>query len=115
MTLSRQELGKMLREARESQGMTVRQAAGELGLDFGYLSRIESGRHGVGKYARPMAAIYGLDPDDVEAKAQETKTPLPDLAPYLRAKYDLSDDAVAELENHFAEITKQAAPKRSQR
>lgn len=43
------------------------------------------------------------------AKATEK---LPPFAPYLRARYDLTDEQVAELESHFQALTKKVAKKR---
>ena len=103
MTPTREELGAQIKAARLSEGLSVRQAAEQLGIQFTYYSRIEKGTAPVGKHAGTIARFYGMDPEVLEAQAQGN---LPNLGPYLRAKYDLSEDAVAELEQHFKEVTK---------
>ncbi|HVX18377.1 MAG TPA: helix-turn-helix transcriptional regulator [Acidimicrobiales bacterium] len=106
MHISRKQLGRQIREAREATGMTLRAAAERLGIDSGYYSRIETGQNPVGKHARKIAKLYGLNADELEAQAT---TKLPNYRPYLRAKFDLPDEAIAELEAHFEAVTKQHA------
>ena len=43
MTLLREELGEVLREARTSQGRTLRQVSSAASISLGYLSEIERG------------------------------------------------------------------------
>lgn len=43
MILLREELGEVLREARTSQGRTLRQVSSEASISLGYLSEIERG------------------------------------------------------------------------
>ncbi len=110
MTPTRKQLGNRIREARESQGLGLRTAATKLKIDPGYYSKIESGQNPVGKHARVIAKLYGMNAEELEAMAGAK---LPNFAPYLRAKFDLSPEAIAELEGHFAAVTKQhAKPKR---
>jgi transcriptional regulator with XRE-family HTH domain len=108
MSSSRKELGNIIREARATKGLTVRGAAEKLRLDPGYYSKIENGQVALGKHAKAVARLYGLNAEELSAMSART---LPNFAPYLRAKYDLSEEAVAELEAHFAEVTK-VQPKR---
>jgi transcriptional regulator with XRE-family HTH domain len=109
MTPTRKQLGNTIREARLAKGLTLRAAAEKLTIDPGYYSKIENGQYPLGKHAAAVAKLYGLDREDLEAKASAK---LPRFGAYLRARYDLSDEAVAELEQHFATVTKKAAPKR---
>jgi transcriptional regulator with XRE-family HTH domain len=109
MTPTRKQLGAMIREARQRRGLTLRAAAEKLAIDAGYYSKIENGQNPLGKHARAVAKLYGLNTEELEAQAGSA---LPNFRPYLRAKYDLSDEAIAELEAHFADVTKQQTPKR---
>ena len=104
MTMTRTQLGKLIRQAREAKGLSLRQAAEQLQMHFSYYHRIETGQYPLGKYARPIAKLYGLNADELEARSVQK---LPNLAPYLRAKYQLSDEAIAELEEHFAAVSGQ--------
>lgn len=107
MTMTRTQLGTMIRKAREAKGLSLRQAAEQLKVDWSYYRGIETGERSLGKYARPVAQLYGLDPDELEALASRK---LPNFGPYLRAKYALDDEAIAELEQHFTEVSKQRRP-----
>jgi transcriptional regulator with XRE-family HTH domain len=109
MTMTRTQLGSIIRQAREAKGLSLRQAAEKLHVDFSYYRGIETGERSLGKYARPIATLYGLKPDELEALAADK---LPNFAPYLRAKYDLDDEAIAELEQRFLEVSKQSRPKK---
>lgn len=101
MPKTRQELGTKIRRAREARHLSIRQAAIQLDVDRSYYRGIETGDRSLGKYARPIAQLYGLDGDELEALASAK---LPTFGPYLRAKYDLDDEAVAELEDHFEQV-----------
>lgn len=111
MSPTRQQLGRIIREARLERGLTIRQAAEALKMDWGYYGKIETGQNPLGKHARPIAKLLGLDAADLEALAAPT---LPNFAPYLRAKYDLDDEAIAELESHFAQVSRRKTRKRGQ-
>ncbi len=93
--------GDIIKQARLKKGLTVRQAAERLDMDFGYYAKIENGQVRLPKNIRPIAKFYGLDHEELTARATPS---LPSLAPYLRAKYDLDDEAVAELEQVFNEV-----------
>lgn len=101
MPKTRQELGATIRRAREARHLSIRQAAIRLGVDRSYYRGIEIGDRSLGKYARPIAQLYGLDGDQLEALAS---TKLPTFGPYLRAMYDLDDETIAELEEHFEQV-----------
>lgn len=106
MTATRKQLGNQIREARLARGLTVRAAAEKLKIDYSYYNKIETGQNALGKHAGVVARLYGLDRKELEAMAGSK---LPDYRPYLRARYDLSDEAIAELEAHFAAVTKKAS------
>jgi cytoskeletal protein RodZ len=105
---TREQLGQLIREARLAKGLTVREAAAKLDMDWSYYRKIEAGQYALGKYARPIAKLLGLNGDELEARAVKN---LPNFAPYLRAKYQLDDEAIAELEAHFTEVSKGRKPR----
>lgn len=109
MTTTRKQLGSMIREARTAKGLTLRAAAEKLKIDPGYYSKIENGQYPLGKHAAAVARLYGLNREELEAMASAK---LPNFGAYLRARYDLSDDAIAELEEHFTTVAKKAPVKR---
>jgi transcriptional regulator with XRE-family HTH domain len=106
--MTRTQLGTKIRKAREARGLSLRQAAEQLKVDWSYYRGIETGERSLGKYARPIAQLYGFDPEELEALAHQK---LPNFGPYLRAKYALDDAAIAELEQHFEEVSKQRRPR----
>jgi transcriptional regulator with XRE-family HTH domain len=98
------QLGQHVRHLRETSGLSVRGLAAKAKVDATWLSRLE---HGV--YASPdprylwrLAQALGIDVEDLYLDAGYADgRGLPGFAPYLRAKYDLPDDAISQLEAHF--------------
>lgn len=97
---SKTRLGAHLQRLREAKGHSIRGLAAEARVDATALSRIERGL-----VASPdPRTLYRLaEALDVEVANlyEEAGYDLPGFAPYLRAKYDLPDEAVAQLEAHF--------------
>lgn len=109
MTTSRKQVGKIIRDAREDRGLSIRQAAEKLNIDWSHYAKIETGERTLGKYAKPIAKLFGLNAEELQAIASPT---LPNLRPYLRAKFALDDDAIAEIEEHFEAVTGKRPTKR---
>jgi transcriptional regulator with XRE-family HTH domain len=97
-------LGEYIKRQRETLGISQRQLAGRIELHHSYLARLEAG-----DYAQPAPAVLhriaealDLEPEDLFALAGHTvPRNLPSFAPYLRAKYDISDQAARELSDYF--------------
>jgi transcriptional regulator with XRE-family HTH domain len=97
-------LGEYLRAQRETVGTSQRQLAGRIGVHHSYLARLEAG-----DAAQPAPAILhrlaealDLDPEDLFALAGHiVPHELPSFAPYLRAKYDITDQAAREMDDYF--------------
>src|SRR6266699_1614632 len=97
-------LGEYIKAQREALGVSERQLAGRIGIHHSYLARLEAG-----DYAQPAPAVLhrlaealDLEPEDLFALAGHTVPhELPSFAPYLRAKYDISDQAARELADYF--------------
>ena len=97
-------LGEYIRAQREAIGVSQRHLAGRIGVHHSYLARLEAG-----DYAQPAPAVLhrlaealDLEPEDLFALAGHTVPhELPSFAPYLRAKYDISDQATRELTDYF--------------
>lgn len=112
-TEQRVRLGAQIRKLREARALSVRGLAAAAKVDSTWLSRLE---HGM--YESPDArSLYRL------ARSLEVEVAdlyltagygdgrgLPGFAPYLRAKYDLPDEAVAQLEAHFELINSKYQP-----
>ena len=107
------ELGERVRSLRLARTLGLRALARAAGVDPTWLSRLEAGR-----YSSPDARALGrvaraLDVDAEElllAAGYSDGHGLPGFAPYLRAKYELPDEAVAQLEAHFQLMSDKYAP-----
>lgn len=101
---SAKKLGQHIRHLRETQGLSIRGLASTAKVDFSWLSRLE---HGAYESPDPRALYRVANALDVEPHefhllaGYEDGRGLPGFTPYLRAKYDLPDEAIAQLEAHF--------------
>lgn len=97
-------LGEFLRNERKTRGLTLRGLATTAGVDYSWLGRLENGQ-----YESPdPRALYKLARAlDIEVNelyllaGYSSADGLPRFDLYLRSKYDLPDDAVAQLNAHF--------------
>lgn len=97
-------LGQYIHTSRTAKGLGLREAARRAGVDATWLSRLEQGVYTSPdpRHLMKVARALDIDVEDLYSIAGLTSgSGLPGLAPYLRAKYDLPDDAVAQLEAHF--------------
>ena len=99
-----QALGEHIKRLRISQGLSMREAGRRGGVDPTWWSRLEEGRY-ESPHARMIgnvARALGVDVEELWAAAGlATGHRLPSFSPYLRAKYDLPPEAIAQLEAHF--------------
>jgi transcriptional regulator with XRE-family HTH domain len=101
-------LAEYLRAAREKAGISQRQLASRVGIHNSYLARLENG-----ETANPSAELLQTIADVLEISSTDllgfigVKPPqgLPELAPYLRAKYKLDEAAVRELAEHMRRLS----------
>lgn len=100
-------LGKLLSRARRGKGLSLRQVADKVGVTHLTIYHLEQG-----VYLKPspqnlqkLARVLDLAVEDLFAKVGYAMPDLPDFAPFLRTKYDLSDDVVAQMERYLARIT----------
>jgi transcriptional regulator with XRE-family HTH domain len=101
-------LGQFLRQRREQMGLSLRQLSERVGVHFSYLGRLEQGDYEEPKVRvlQRLAYVLEIDPADLAAYTGYTlPETLPNFTPYLRAKYDLSDDALRDLSDYFDFIT----------
>jgi transcriptional regulator with XRE-family HTH domain len=97
-------LGAYIKAQREALGISQRRLAQRTEIHHSYLARMEAG-----DYSQPSPAVLhriaealDLEPEDLFALAGHTvPNELPSFAPYLRAKYEISDQAARELTDYF--------------
>ncbi|MFL6139621.1 MAG: helix-turn-helix domain-containing protein [Frankiaceae bacterium] len=95
-------LATRIRQLRTAAGLSVRALAVAAGVDFSWIARLERG-----EYRSPdprclarLARALGVEPAELYSTAGYDDG-LPGFAPYLRAKYELPDEAVRQLEGFF--------------
>jgi transcriptional regulator with XRE-family HTH domain len=106
-------LAKSIRRHREAAGLSINALAREARLPPSTVLRLEAGEIEApdpDKLQR-LAAALAIDPEEFFAHYPAPEK-LPDFAPYLRAKYGMSAEAVAEAEQFFAELESRQKPKR---
>jgi transcriptional regulator with XRE-family HTH domain len=87
--MASKELAELLREVRESRGMSLRGAAKGLRVDASYLSRVERGDKGASsRVLDRAAAYYELPREQLELAAGALP---PDVAEILRAHPEIID------------------------
>ena len=99
-----QGLGDELRRRRAAAGLTVRGLAERSGLTPATVSRLETGQIDTPKpdHLQRLARALDADIEDLYALAGYAMPEgLPEFAPYLRTKYGLPDQAVAQLDEYF--------------
>ena len=97
-------LGMHVHRLREERGLRLRVAARAAGVDPTWLSRLEQGLYMApdARSIMKVARALGVDVEEfyVIAGLSDGRG-LPGFAPYLRAKYQLPDEAIGQLESHF--------------
>ncbi len=95
-------LGEHVRRLRESKGLSVRGLAAQAKVDATWLSRIERDVYTKPdpRYLWRLAQALDIDVEELYVDAGYSSG-LPGFAPYLRAKYDLPEEAIDQLEAHF--------------
>ena len=105
-----QQLGGAIRARRNRAGLTVRQLAEKSGLTPATVSRLETGQieKPWPEHLQRLARAFDEDVEDFYALAGYLMPEgLPELRPYLRAKYGLSDRAVEQIDEYFQALRPQ--------
>ncbi len=100
-------LGIFVKERRTQLGLMAKDVAERAGLPGSAIARIESGFHTHPSPRTLEAVAQALDVSLLDLMAEAGTVPkgtLPSLAPYLRAKYDLPESIVCEIEKFLEHI-----------
>jgi transcriptional regulator with XRE-family HTH domain len=109
-----QQLGSLIKRERERAGMTVRQLADAAGLVPSTVSRLETGFIATPRpeHLQKLAGALGIDVEEMYLTLGYLEPgALPELRPYLRAKYGLTDDLANRVEG-FVEAVRQETNQR---
>jgi transcriptional regulator with XRE-family HTH domain len=88
--MASKELAELLREVRESKGISLRGAARDLGVDASYLSRVERGdQRASGSVLERAANYYELPPEKFELASGQLPS---DIVAILRANPELVEE-----------------------
>lgn len=99
-----QTLGEYITDRRVSRGLSLTEAADASGLHISYWSKLEAGQYDAPspKHLQMIAKVLGVPFEDLYGLAgYDSPERLPAFTPYLRAKYELPPEAVADLERYF--------------
>ncbi len=70
------DIGKMIREARQARGISLRALASQVGIHFSHLSKIENGKDQIGRESLTrIAEELGIDPDLMLGEAGHQAVP----------------------------------------
>lgn len=102
------EIGAYIRARREDASLSTRELASRVGVDMAQIVRLEQG-----KVASPRADLLGRIADELKIPASDLMTmagyptprALPNLRPYMRAKYrDLPPEALDDIEAYITKL-----------
>jgi transcriptional regulator with XRE-family HTH domain len=103
MAKSTKTFGSVLRARREELGLSVRGLAQAVDLAPSSISRLEEDSfRATEETVRRLAKVLRSSTDELLALSRGN---LPHFDLYLRAKYDLSPEEIAELDAHFQAVT----------
>jgi transcriptional regulator with XRE-family HTH domain len=99
------ELGRLLRDRRQRGGLSLRQAAKEVGVSFNTLARIEKGHMPDVETFQRVAEWLGVAPADVLRPSRRRGASTPDIiASHLTADPALTEEAAARIGGIVSEL-----------
>lgn len=103
---TQQQFGEYLKGLRQSKGLGIRELARRAELDAGGITRIEQGgRIPTLDTLKALATALEVPPSDLFTMAGYViPSDLPSMSTYLRTRYDLSDDAIASVDEYVQKL-----------
>ena len=102
------QLGEVIKRGREALRLSIRQLAETVDVHHSFLSRLESGDYQTAKpaFLQRLSKVLEIDERDLFSLAGlDAPEGLPAFTPYLRAKYEMSDEAAKALQEYFTYVT----------
>jgi transcriptional regulator with XRE-family HTH domain len=100
-------LGRLLTQARRNKSMSLRAVAERAGVEHNWLTRVEQGRFNQPAPERitRVIEVLGIDPERIDRITKgHVSSNLPGVRTYFRAKYDLSQEEIDQIESTVKEI-----------
>jgi transcriptional regulator with XRE-family HTH domain len=107
VTRDLQQLGSLIKAERQRVGWTVRQLAEAAGLVASTVSRLENGLIAEPRptHLQRLAQALSIDVEELYIAAGHlTPDALPDLQPYLRAKFGLTEQQASQIEGYLEAV-----------
>lgn len=104
-------VGRLISRARQAKGLSMRRLAGLSDTKLTWLINLESGRYATPDPARlsRLAEVLDIAPDRLDRLTRgHVSANLPGVRTYLRTKYDLNPDQIAEVEAIVQRLQRQA-------
>jgi transcriptional regulator with XRE-family HTH domain len=103
---TQQQFGDYLKGLRQSKGLGVRELARRAELDAGGITRIEQGKISPTlDTLKALATALEVPSSDLFTMAGYViPSDLPSMSTYLRTRYDLSDDAIASVDEYVQRL-----------
>jgi transcriptional regulator with XRE-family HTH domain len=101
-------LGRYVREQRKAQGISGQALAAAAGIDKAHLHRLEHGEIASPDPRVLVALARALEVDVADlytAAGLPTGRELPSMRPYLRAKYDLPEQVIQQIDEYVEMLT----------
>lgn len=111
VTPQSKKLGALVHAARSAKGMSVRALADRVGVNFSSISYIEAGRvhRPAVRTLQRLSRALEIPLDQLYSLAGYNRPEgLPELRDYLRLKYRLDDEGIAEIEARLKHLTGRA-------
>lgn len=100
-------LGEFVKKLRTERGLSIRALAAQAGVDFSWLAKLERGQRNSPAARSLWRVARALDVETADLYLEAgfgDAHGLPGFRPYLRAKYHLPPEAIAQLEDYFTFI-----------
>jgi len=98
------QLGQLFKRARKARKLSLREVDEQSGVSYGWLSRLERGLTGAPSPTKltRVARVLGLAPERIDRITRgQVSSELPPIRTYFRAKYQLSTEEIAQIEELF--------------
>lgn len=105
--MAKRTLGDTIRQARKAKGLSLRQLQDASGIEYSYIAYLEQGRFAAPNPRKLLMLAQTLELDirqTFELAGYLGPAMLPDLIPYLKAKYSLPERLARQVADYVATL-----------